>query len=256
MRTIIKRLFGLFLFFSLSITSFAGETIYISTGEFLPFHGEQLENQGFANHVVSEAFQREGYKVQFEYFPWKRAYEMAKKGKYHGTAAWAYRVDREKDFIYGDSIYPSITVFIYHKDNPIPHWKELLSLHPYEIGATRGYTYTKNFWDLADSKRLKIQLVTRDLQNFTKLLKKRIDLFPIDIVTFKEILRTKFEPEDQKLFLVHDKPFFKTENSVIFPKSRKDTYKWVNIFNQGLLKLKTDGTHEKMWGDLLEGKYK
>ena len=111
--------------------------------------GKKLKNKGFALYVITEAFKREGHNVQYKFYPWKRAYDITKKGEFHATGSWGYKSDREKDFIYGDAVYDAIEVFYHLKSVSIPDWNQLSDLKAYKFGATRGYTYTTEFWDLS-----------------------------------------------------------------------------------------------------------
>ena len=67
--------------------SFAQETVRIASGEYAPWTSKNIKGAGFTNHVISEAFARVGYRVEFEYYPWKRAFKSAKTGeKFHATS--------------------------------------------------------------------------------------------------------------------------------------------------------------------------
>ena len=71
-------------------------TILIASGEFAPYTSETLMNQGFANHVITEAFKQEGYVAEFDYLPWKRTYLMTKKGKFPAASYYNEAQKHEK----------------------------------------------------------------------------------------------------------------------------------------------------------------
>ena len=55
---------------------------------------------------------------------------------------------------------------------------ELLDdLKDYKFGATRGYTYTKEFWQAIESKRLKVDVTDNDMQNFKNFSLAELILF-------------------------------------------------------------------------------
>jgi polar amino acid transport system substrate-binding protein len=87
------------------------------------------------------------------------------------------------------------------------------------IGATRGYTYTDQFWDYANSNKLDIETTDNDVPNFTKLIHGRIDLFPIDVITGTYILRTEFKPGMAELVDFNKNPFVEVMGHLLFPKS-------------------------------------
>ena len=172
-----------------AITGFAGsilivnrasaeEIITIATLEYAPWTGKNLKSNGFVNHVITEAFRREGYTVKYTYLPWKRGVTETKRGEYSALSYVYWSKDREKEFYLSDPISEEKIVFFHLKSNPIKDWKTLIDLNDYKFGATRGYTYTKNFWNLAKTRRLMVDLTNSDIQNFKKLLSGRIDIFP------------------------------------------------------------------------------
>ncbi|MGW8303246.1 MAG: substrate-binding periplasmic protein [Desulfobacterales bacterium] len=233
----------------------ADEIITIATLEYAPWTGQNLKSNGFVNHVITEAFQRGGYTVKFTYLPWKRALTETQNGKYAALSYVYWSQNREKEFYLSAPISVEKIVLFHLKSNPIKDWKTLDDLKNYKFGATRGYTYTKEFWDAATSKRLKVDVTDSDKQNFQKLLAGRIDIFPSGLVNGQSILRKEFDAGKSDLLSIHPKPLSKTTGHLAFTKSRKDSENLVRIFNQGLAELKKDGLYAKFTDDLLAGKY-
>jgi polar amino acid transport system substrate-binding protein len=128
-------------------------------------------------------------------------------------------------------------------------------LKNYKFGATRGYTYTKEFWDAAKSKQLKVDVTDSDKQNFQKLLAGRIDIFPSGLVNGKSILQKEFDADNSHLLSIHPKALSKTTGHLAFTRNRKNSENLLRIFNQGLAQLKEEGLYEKFRDDLLAGKY-
>lgn len=233
----------------------ADEIITIATLEYAPWTGKNLKSNGFVNHVITEAFQRKGYTVKFTYLPWKRAVTEAKRGKYSALSYYYWSKDREKDFYLSEPISVEKIVLFHLKSKPIKDWKTLDDLKNYKFGATREYTYTKEFWDAANTKRLMVDVTNSDLQNFKKLLVGRIDIFPSGLVNGNSLLQKEFNPGIPSLISFHPKPLSKTTGHLAFTRSRKNSENLVRIFNQGLAELKKEGLYDKFTGDLLTGKY-
>ena len=233
----------------------AEETITIATLEYFPWTGKDLRFNGFINHVITEAFQRRGYAVKFTYLPWKRGLTETKNGKYAALSYVYLSKDREKEFYLSGPISVEKIVLFYLKSNPIRDWKTLDDLKNYKFGATRGYTYTKEFWDAAESKRLNVDLTNSDLQNLKKLLAGRIDIFPSGLVNGYSILQKEFVESTSNLLSFHPKPLSKTTGHLAFTRSRKNSENFLRIFNQGLAELKKEGLYNKFMDDLLAGKY-
>lgn len=91
----------IFLLLSIEVQS---ETFSIATGEFAPYCSSTAKYKGFANHVVSKAFARQGHQVEFDFLPWKRAYLQSKNGDYDASSWWSYNEERAGDFLYSDEL--------------------------------------------------------------------------------------------------------------------------------------------------------
>jgi polar amino acid transport system substrate-binding protein len=233
----------------------AEEIITIATLEYSPWTGKNLKYNGFVNHVITEAFKRSGYTVEYSYLPWQRAVTETKSGKYSALSYVYWSKDREKEFYLSDPINEEKIVLFHLKSNPIRDWKTLDDLKNYKFGATRGYTYTKEFWEAAESKRLEVDVTDTDKQNFKKLLDGRIDIFPSGLVNGLAILHKEFDVSESDLISFHPKPLSQTTGHLAFPRSRKDSENLLQIFNQGLAQLKKEGLYKKFMDDLLAGKY-
>jgi len=74
------------LFFSAVL--FAETTIRITNGEWEPFMSQYSFHYGINSHIVSESFKLDGINVVWGFYPWKRAYELAKMGTWDASATW------------------------------------------------------------------------------------------------------------------------------------------------------------------------
>lgn len=239
-----------------SIISRAETTVLIATGEYQPWVSESLKHKGFVSHVITEAFKKAGdYKVEFKFFPWKRAYESTKKGDYHATSFWFHSPDREKDFIYSEPVMTEKTVFFHLKSNPLKEWHKLTDLSGKTIGATTGYTYTKEFWDLAESGKLNVQTASADDKNFKKLFAARIDLFPMGTVAGFGLLAEKFDKAAVHLVEFNPKPLVEAKGHLLFSRNNAQSEQLLNDFNKGVKQLQSEGLLDKWREDLLVGGY-
>jgi polar amino acid transport system substrate-binding protein len=205
--------------------------------------------------VITEAFQRQGYSVKFTYLPWKRAVIEAKNGEYSALSYVYFSKDREKEFYLSNPISEEKIVFFHLKSNPIKDWKTLDDLKNYKFGATRGYTYTQEFWQAVESKRLKVDTADSDKQNFKKLFAGRIDIFPSGLVNGYSFLQKEFDASKLHLLTYHPKPLSQTTGHLAFTRSRKNSEILLRMFNQGLAELKQEGLYDQYVQDLLAGKY-
>ncbi len=208
------------------------EEIVIATGEYPPWISQSLKHGGYVSHIVSEAFKREGYTAKFRYYPWARAYETAKKGgDIYVSSFWFNLEERATHFYYSDPVMVEKTVFFHLKSLQVKNWTTLADLKNYTIGVTRGYTYTKEFWNMGNEKHLTFETVCSDEINFRKLLGGRIDLYPTGMVAGFGILHDKFDPALKDLITFHKKPLVEGPGSVLFSKNNKKSKKMVGIVN-------------------------
>jgi polar amino acid transport system substrate-binding protein len=233
----------------------AEKIITVSTLEYHPWTGKDLKNNGFVNHVITEAFKRKGYTVRYKYLPWKRAVLETKNGKYAALSYVYFSKDRENEFYLSDPISVEKIVIFHLKSNQIKDWKTLEDLNDYKFGATRGYTYTKKFWELTKTGELMVDVTDSDIQNFKKLLAGRIDIFPSGLVNGNSILLKEFAASKIHLISYHPKPLSQTTGHLAFARSTKNSENLLRVFNQGLTELKQAGLYKKYKDELLAGKY-
>lgn len=231
------------------------QTVRISTGEYMPFCGKDAKHQGFASHVISEAFARQGYQVEFEFLPWKRAMQQAQLGKYHASSWWVYKQDRAEHFLYSDEVLRIDTHFFYLKyKHPYFDWNTLTDLKGKRVGITRGYHYSQALTDYRVQGGL-FEEVNGDAQNIRLLIKGRIDLFPITREAGFELLRTQFSAEQVKNITFHPKPLISDKGFLIFPKSLPGSEQLRRVFNAGMQAIRADGSYQRMLENLRNGYY-
>lgn len=222
------------------------QTVNISAGEYRPWLSKDLPGGGFIAQVISESFERSGYQTKIKFLPWKRGYDQAKAGNYAASAYWYPSKKREEHFIYSDSINKETTHFFYNKDKPLKQWNKLADLGDFKIGATDGYTYTDEFWKAAQLSIINVELANRDELNMAKLIRGRIDLFPVEKHLGFALATTHFQPHMAYLIDFHPKPLLKTTGHLLFSRAHPETTKLVKAFNRGLKELKESGRYEEL----------
>ncbi len=239
----------LFLVFSLRLSA---ETLKIASGEYPPWTSEALPHGGFINHIVSSAFELSDIQVEFHYLPWKRALEATRVGQFHASSFWGENKDREGDFYYSDVIQDDSFVFFHKKSLPPFEWKSLSDLSHLRIGATLGYTYTEEFWKLANNDTLRVSVRNDDLTNLSQLINGEIDLFPLSELTGYYLLNKHFSKEQAAKIGVNLKPLNLGKDFILFSRSIAGNEKYLKLFNQGLNKLKKQNKLELFRRELLQ----
>ena len=157
----------------------AQETLRLASGEWPPYISQHLAHQGTVSRIVTEAFALGGIQVQYGYFPWSRSYEFAKTGVWDGTLVWFDTPERRKLFYISDPVIDIQYVFFHLKDYAFG-WRTMDDLSGIKIGATLEYHYGEDFKAAEKRGAIQVDRVASDLQNFQKLLRGRIQIFPND----------------------------------------------------------------------------
>ncbi len=224
----------------------SADTVPITAGEYRPWLSKDLPQQGFIAQLITESFADSSYQPELTFMPWKRAYDQAKSGNYAATAYWYPSEKRRRHFIYSDSLHTESTHFFYNKEKPLKQWSVLADLKGYKIGATDGYTYNDAFWQAAQDGTIEIDLAIRDELNMAKLIRGRIDLFPVEKHLGFALLTTHFQPHMTHMVDFHPTPLVKTTGHLLFSKAYPNAPKLVEAFNKGLQKLRSTGRYDEL----------
>jgi polar amino acid transport system substrate-binding protein len=85
---------------ALTAVSSAAETLTFAAGEWAPYIGSELPENGLHTQRVREVMKAAGYDIELEYMPWKRSFEMTKKGDFVATFSWSRTEERVDEFHY------------------------------------------------------------------------------------------------------------------------------------------------------------
>lgn len=91
---------GMFLFAS---TSVLAETITLATGEWPPFMGKDIDGHGLHSKMLKTVFAEMGHEVDIKFMPWKRVYELTKKGDYVAAFSWLKTPARQKEMLFPEN---------------------------------------------------------------------------------------------------------------------------------------------------------
>ncbi len=241
--------------FVFSTTCVAEETIRITTGEWPPLISEGLRHNGAAPHIVKEAFALEGIKVEYGFFPWARAYDLAKEGDWDASIIWIRLAEREQHFHYSDTVFLGEEVFFHLKSNPFD-WKTIDDFEGITIGATTGDGgMGEKFLAAEKAGKIIVERVPSNDASFRKLLAERIDVVALNKDVGYFLVNTLFMPEEAKLVTHHPKPASSNTNHLIFSKKLPKNERLRMAFNRGLKKLREAGKINQFLNDFRAGKY-
>jgi len=236
---ILKRIaFSVAIIFTISPVS--AETIRLATGHWPPYLDEGSEDGGFAAQIIREALATQGMEVDFDYLPWSRALMLAGTDAYDGTAIWSCTPARARRFTLSDSIIPFRFVFFHRANDPFD-WQTIQDLDGKKVGLTQDYAYGKMLVKAARKGIVRTDMTTSDEANFRKLVAGRIDLFPMDPVVGKYMIRNELPVIVAGQITFDAKPLRKATYHVLFNNHGRRAEVLVETFNKGLAELKTSG---------------
>ncbi len=215
------------------------EEICMTSCEWAPYASENLPNYGFTSEIINAAFKHVGYKVTFEFYPWKRAMMMVKQGKCDGVYSAYYTSERSREYALSDPYIESRVYLCTLKNNPIKY-KSFKDLIPYKIGVVMGYSNTEEF-DNADF--LTKDEAPNELLNLKKILRGRVDLIVIDrYVAIDNLKNSAFLEGSISDIQFLEPPLKMVPVHIMFSKAIPGYEKKVRDFNKGLQAVKHDGT--------------
>lgn len=226
--------------FTINATN-TGKTIVAVADPWPPFVDKENPTDGLSLEIIRAAFKTQGYEVKMEYVPWARALNGVKDGTYDIIPDAWFTVERKKFFLFGEPYVANELKFIKRKGDPF-EFDTLQSLEGKLVGTVRGYAYGDEFLQSQDFKR---EEVVDLMLNIKKLIAGRIDL-TIDNEIAVIALIKQVDPS-----LLLEIEFVKT------PLSRDFVYimaglknprhkEIIKAFNNGIAKIKANGTYNKI----------
>lgn len=221
-------------------------TIQIGLGEWPPYVSKDSINFGPIPQIISEAFKRSKIKVKFVFYPWARSLALTKMGKLDATGPWAKTSERANDYHVSNSIIKLEQVFFHLKGHNFK-WSKLSDLSKYKIGATLNYSYGNEFKELESTKQLIVDRASNDESSFKKLIFKRIDLFPMNLIVGKAMIKKVFKREkNRKMITYNPKIIQNVDVFLLISKKDKKNLELKNKFNKGLKYLKKNNLITKI----------
>lgn len=157
------------------------QTVTFAIGEWEPYTGETVADYGLSAKVVTKACEKAGITCEYEFMPWKRAYNMAMKGRVIGTFPWSSDAPerQEKFFPSVESVSDTTTVFFHKKDVVFPAGgnKDFNKLDGLPLVGMQGYTNSEALKKMG----VKIHLVSDSAKAWKMIEKGRAGVLPDDI---------------------------------------------------------------------------
>ena len=243
---------SIFVLILLTLTTFlVGGDVKFSAGEWGDFIGKDLDGNGKIVEIIRESFDNEGINLNVKFFPWKRALKNSLEGDgFSGSLIWPKYKETDGGFLFSDEPVLKSDIVVFHLRNKDINWDGTL---PTIKGLKIGVRSARHLGELVDkgieSKQLNIQEVPKDILNFKKLLKGRVDIVITDYQTGCDIIANNFTPEEQAKFVVHSIPVVKDmEYYLLVNRAVNSAEALITSFSKGFKTLVDDGRYDEIMG--------
>ncbi len=232
----------------------AQENIKIAVGGWPPYISQGQKYNGVISHIITDVFKEMGVDASINFLPWSRAYADASEGIYSATGVWMHKTEREKDFIYSDSVLTEKFVF-FHKRTFEFDWASINDLKELTLGGINASSYGPAFDKAIAQGELIMNRVNRPQQNFKMMLHNRIDIFPFEINVGQAVLKEHLTLIEQEEITHHPKAYLNNSSFLLFPKSLQNSKELKLKFNKQLKKFREDGRYDSYFKNFQQGFY-
>jgi polar amino acid transport system substrate-binding protein len=250
----LKKLIYVCVLFLVSIFSslpVSAKQITLSVGEWPPYMGSDLPNNGAIAEIITEAFADIGYQVSFEFYPWARAMEQAQLGRVDGTGLWLKTESRESEFYFSEPVLEEKHVFFYNRTNK-PKLDSFEALKSYSYVGLEDFSYGLDLDNIIRAKQINMHRVSNDEQAFGMLLKNRVSIYPQEMAVGYYLLRQYFSEQDMKSIGHIEQPFMRKNSHILLSKGDKDNAKLIEIFNESLQRMKQSGRYDQLLSKVIK----
>lgn len=221
----------------------AEKTIKITNPPWPPYYSESLPGYGVVPEIISAAYERKGYKVEYSFMTLlSKLFEDIKKGEYDAAATAYYTEERAKEYFFSDSYMESPVVFYKRKGEPVS-WKTMDDLKNYKIAVLRGNSYSPEF-DKADF--LKKTVTVSEKLSFRKLYLKEADLAVMDQIVGYYLINNELPDYQKDAFELVQPALHVNRLYLMFSKNALEIQQKIDAFNSGLKEISKDGTLKKI----------
>lgn len=228
------------LFLSVFCFNVQAEPLTFATGEYVPYAGENIPNQGISSMVVRAVFKELKQDIHLEFMPWKRVMMVVENGTVDGSFPWNANNERLKKNYFSMPIH-QYRIFSFTKKGS--EYNTAKSLTGKTICIPDG-------WDMAPFnpliKKVKMKVASpATIESCFGMLA----LGRVDIIFMNELVGKYVE---DKLFgkssplVASEKDYLHGTSDLHFMVSKKSPNgkKLISDFNRGLEKIKANGVYD------------
>lgn len=218
------------------------KTFSLITGDWYPYIGGKLKNQGWTMEVAKAALETQGYTVSLRLVPWQRAVAESKQGTADALFLSYYVKEREKWYVFSNSMGQARTGFFALKSHYIK-FKTLQNLKGLTVGLTRGAAISPEFDRAIFFKK---EETADDLGSLKKLLKGRIDLYAGPELVAKHLMKNEFTVDQRERIEFLEPPLANHDLYAAISKRADNYQQKLYDFNLGLKIIKENGLYKNI----------
>ncbi len=223
----------------------SAQTVSLNVGEWEPYTGEKLSNGGMAVEIVTAAYEAVGIKTEIGFVPWKRAEADVASGRVFASFPFQATHEREELYRFSDVMFTSTFAIAYKRGSVASRdfaYSSITDFKGYRIGMTAGTDAVKT--PLEKAGAIVEESQTQD-QLVKKLEQDRLDFIIDDGAVIRSAIDALYQGSARDLFGFIDKPFGKPASfRLMASKAHPDSVALVEKFNEGLEKIRSDGSYD------------
>jgi polar amino acid transport system substrate-binding protein len=238
---------SLCLFLTFSSTAGAGERMHFSVGDFPPYFDQTMSGQGAIAVVFKAAMAAEGVDVEYDFLPWARALEYAKDGTSKGSPGWTKTPEREPDFLFSEPFVNCVDGVFFLKSKPVV-FSSVADFQGLRIGVINQLTYGKEFAEAQSRNEFKTEVAPASANLLKMLLLGRVDAVILNRSVAAQEMHA-IPAADVERIGSADTPFLIKPWRLAVGKRNPEAQKIINTFNAGFVKIKRNGTYQRLMSD-------
>lgn len=216
----------------------ADQLLLATSGNFLPFTGEELKNRGMMVEIVERVMETAELEREIVFQPtWSNLLADTEAGRYQATFPWYYNEERAQRFYYTDSLVSNyIMPFVLSGGEVQASSPEELA--GYRLCRPQGY-FLHDMTELLQQPGTTLHQ-PETLNDCFELLKAgAVDVVPADIFSSMGAIHTVFDDPDtvRRLSFV----FSRQNMHILVPKKAEGAEQIVNRINAAIIKLELRG---------------
>ncbi|MGI0118626.1 substrate-binding periplasmic protein [Zooshikella sp. RANM57] len=215
-----KLLAALCLFCTIFSVETQAYALSIAVAEWPPYYSKNNINDSIQQKRISDVLNRQHIKHTFIWLNnWVAVYNQTLAGKFDISAGWICNEERAKDYYFSFPISVIDQYFFHLKEYPFD-WNSYEDLKAHQpFGITTGYDYGNEFADAVKKYSLELKKVRIERLVFNLLLKKRVNVVPLNVENAMSILERYYSKQDAEKITFHAKPYQRSYLHIIVSKS-------------------------------------